>query len=122
MPLSIKDIKKDLMKWNILEDSYESFEKNIPEKQRVWNCTINDYLVQIWINLKLEVDKTPPAQLLTLIPHEQAWFKKCLIKMLVGRKVFDFSPVADALSSCSAISQDERNYIFLHAPIRGKSH
>lgn len=122
MPLTIRDIKRDLIKWTILEDTYESYEKNIPENQKLWNCTINDYLVQIWINMKLEIDKCKPKDLLPLIPEEQKWFKKMLIKMMLGRKIYDFSPVVDVLSSCSVASKEEMDYIFLHSPIRQKSH
>lgn len=119
---NIREIKKDLKRWNILEESYEAFETNIPDKEKIYNCTINDYLVQIWINMKMEVEKVKPKDLLPLIPEEQKWFKKCLIKMMLGRPVIDYSHVANALLSCSAVSQAERDYIHLHAPIREKSH
>ena len=120
--LNIRDIKKDLKRWGILEESYEAFETNIPQEQKIWNCTINDYLVQVWLNIKLEVEKVKPKDLLPLIPEEQKWFKKMLVKMLIGRKIYDFSPIATALSSCSAVSQAERDYIHLYAPIRERSH
>jgi len=116
--LNIRDIKKDLKRWKILEESYESFETNIPENDKIWNCTLNDYLSQIWINVKMEVHKIPPRELLPMIPKEQTWLKKMLVKMLIGRKIYDFSPIATALSSCSAVSQAERDYIHLYAPIR----
>lgn len=120
--LNIRDIKKDLKRWKILEDSYESYESNIPENDKIWNCTINDYIVQIWINMKMEVEKVKPKDLLPLIPVEQVWFKKMLIKMILGRPCLNFSAVANALSSCEPVSEEERNHIHLMRPTRGKSH
>jgi len=121
MTRNIKDIKKDLKRWKILEESYQAFETNIPENDKIWNCTINDYLSQIWINVKMEVHKIPPRELLPLIPDEQKWFKKMLIKMMLGRPVPDFSPIANALASCEPVSEAERDYIHLIAPIRERS-
>lgn len=118
MPLSIRDIKKDLIKWGVLDDVYEAFETNIPDEQKIWNCTLNDYVVQMWINLKFEIDKATPKELLPLIPEEQKWFKKMLVKMMIGRPVYDFSPIATALVSSSNVSQEEWDYIYLHSPTR----
>jgi len=120
--LNIRDIKKDLKRWKILEESYEAFESNISENDKIWNCTINDYLVQIWINMKLEVHKVKPKDLLPLIPAEQQWFKKMLIKLILGRPVPDFSAVAAALSSCEPVSQSERDYLFQFYPTGCRSH
>jgi len=117
MPLTIKDVKKDLIKWNILEEVYEAYEDNIPKEQQLWNCTVNDYLVQVWINCKMEIDKVSAKDLLPLIPEEQKWLKKMLIKMMLGRKIFDFSPIVQVLADCDKPSQDELDYLFLHSPI-----
>ena len=117
MPLTIKDIKKDLKRWNVLEESYDLFEDNIKIDDRIWKCTINDYLVQVWINLKMEIDKVKAKDLLPLIPEEQAWFKKMLIKMIVGMKVYDFSAVAEALACCHKPSKQESEYLFQYYPL-----
>ena len=122
MPLTIREIKLDLIKWNILEDSYNSYEKSIKDTDKLFNCTIDDYLVQIWINMKIEVEKFKPRELLPLIPIEQVWFKKMLIKMLIGQPCLNLAPLANALASCSAVGADEAKYLHLMRPTRGKSH
>lgn len=118
MPLTIRQIKQDLKRWNILQESYESFEINISETDQKYNCTINDYIVQIWINMKMEVLKCEPKDLLHLIPNEQIWFKKMLIKMIIKRKITDFSPVARELALCNKPTSEERDYLHLYYPLR----
>ena len=122
MPLTIREIKQDLKRLNILDESYEAFESNIKDTDKSFNCTINDYLVQIWINVKLEVQKCKPHYLLPLIPHEQVWFKKILIKMMIGRKIYDFSPLANALAFSEPVSESEKDYLFQFYPTGSRSH
>lgn len=117
-PVTIRDIKRDLIKWNILDECYKQYEDLINDEDKIYNCTVSDYLVQIWINMKMEVDKVPAKHLIRLIPEEQSWYKKMLIKMMLGRKVIDFTPVAEHLKQCSPPGQPELNHLHSLYPRR----
>jgi hypothetical protein len=121
MPLTIRDIKKDLKRWCVLRECYGQYEENIPDEDRLWRCTINDYLVQIWINMKMEIDNTKVSDILKLIPKEQEWLKKQYIKMLCGQPVFQFEKLVNALRDVEKPSDLEKKYLFEHYPVGHRS-
>lgn len=115
---SIRKIKEELNRLNILQDSYDYYEQNISiDEQKKGLCTVNDYLVQIWCSVKQELG-TPTIEILKGIPKEQNWYKRIVIKGLVGRKAVNWYPLRHALS----IVEDEpvepyRKYQHLYYPI-----
>lgn len=115
---SIRKIKEELNRLNILQDSYDYYEQNISiEEQKKGLCTIDDYLVQIWCSVKKDLGCST-AEILKGIPKEQSWYKKIVIKGLVGRKAYNWYPLRVALASV----EDEpiepyRDYQRLYFPI-----
>ncbi len=115
---SIRKIKEELKHLNILQDSYDAYEENISiMEQKKELCTIQDYLVQIWCNVKKELG-TPTHEILKGIPIEQKWYKTFVIKALVGKKVVNWYILSQALAEI----EDEpiepyRNYQREYYPI-----
>lgn len=111
MPLTIEEIKKQLREMNVLDDVYDIYDEKVTKG---WGLSVNDLIVQVWIDLMLKKHK--PSFILPLIPHEQVWFKRILIKMMIGHKVFNFEKVINALEQCDKISEDELHHIHLYHP------
>lgn len=108
-------IKKDLRLRGCLDGMHEIYDNLSGDKGQL---TREDFLVQVWINYKIE-DGCKLKDLLRLIPKEQSWLKRNYIKGLIGKPTIDPSPILKALKECEPVSFDEMNYIQAHSPVRG---
>ena len=108
-------IKKELRSMRVLDELYDMYENLTGDKGQL---TMNDWLVQVWVNYKVK-EGCKVKDLLRHIPKEQNWYKKNLVKALIGRPVLDKTALVDALEDCEPVSKEEMEYIQAHSPIRG---
>ncbi len=108
-------IKRDLRARGCLEGLYNVYEDLSGDKGQL---SMNDFLVQVWINYKVE-DGCKLKDLLRQIPKEQYWLKKSYIRGLIGKPKRDYTNVIEALKECQPVSMEEMNYIQAHLPVRG---